>query len=107
MPGGVMPTRAISSAARSSAAAREPPLWRVSTSAICEPMVKAGLRVVICSWEIIAIRFPRPRVHRLAAARSPAETMGLALLDRERSSAPRRGAAAETDLKPLDLQQRT
>ena len=61
MPGAVMPTRPISSAARSSAAAREPPLWRVSTSAICEPMVNAGLRLVIGSWKIIAMRLPRSR----------------------------------------------
>ena len=61
MPGAVMPTRPISSAARSSAAAREPPLWRVSTSAICEPIVKAGLRLVIGSWKIIDMRLPRSR----------------------------------------------
>jgi hypothetical protein len=61
MPGAVMPTRPISSAARSSAAAREPPLWRVSTSAICEPTVNAGLRLVIGSWKIIAMRLPRSR----------------------------------------------
>ena len=59
--GAVMPTRPISSTARSSAAAREPPLWRVSTSAICEPIVKAGLRLVIGSWKIIDMRLPRSR----------------------------------------------
>ena len=56
-----MPTRPISSTARSSAAAREAPLWRVSTSAICEPTVKAGLRLVIGSWKIIDMRLPRMR----------------------------------------------
>ena len=59
--GAVMPTRPISSTARSSAAAREAPLWRVSTSAICEPTVKAGLRLVIGSWKIIDMRLPRMR----------------------------------------------
>ena len=56
-----MPTRPISSTARSSASARDAPLWRVSTSAICEPTVKAGLRLVIGSWKIIDMRLPRMR----------------------------------------------
>ncbi len=47
----------------------------------------------------------RQRGDGFAAARFADQAMGFALLDPERGAAHRRGAAAETDLKSLDLQQ--
>ena len=53
------------SRARSQAARRERPRCRCTLSAICVPMVSTGLRLVIGSWKIIAIR--RPRSARIAS----------------------------------------
>ncbi len=41
------------------AARRESPRCRTTLSAICVPMVSTGLRLVIGSWKIIAILWPR------------------------------------------------
>src|ERR1700753_3524121 len=54
-----MPTRPISSIARSRAAALETFSWARICSAICPPTRCTGLRAEIGSWKIIAISLPR------------------------------------------------
>ncbi len=54
-----MRTRSSISRARSRAACHGSLKCRTTLSAICVPMVSTGLRLVIGSWKIIAIRLPR------------------------------------------------
>ena len=44
------------------------PRWRTTLSAICVPMVSTGLRLVIGSWKIIEMRWPRRRASPLRTA---------------------------------------
>ena len=85
-PGALTPTRPSNPAARSSASLRPPPRCRSNTSAIWEPMVKAGLRLVIGSWKIIAILSPRS----LAISRS----------ERPAISVPRNASRADERTAP-------
>jgi hypothetical protein len=94
----------ISSTARSSAAAREAPLWRVSTSAICEPTVKAGLRLVIGSWKIIDMRLPRMRAMLAIGQRHQIDAAERHALCRAMTAAGKQlmTASAVTDLPQPD-----
>ena len=56
-----MRTRSSISPARSRAARHGTPRWRTTFSAICVPTVSTGLRLVIGSWKIIEMRWPRRR----------------------------------------------
>ncbi len=56
-----MRTRSSISPARSRAARHDTPRWRTTFSAICVPTVSTGLRLVIGSWKIIEMRWPRRR----------------------------------------------
>ena len=57
--GSAMRTRSSISRARSRAADHGTPIWRTTFSAICVPTVSTGLRLVIGSWKIIEMRWPR------------------------------------------------
>ncbi len=66
--GDAAPGRA-SRCARSSAARQGTPQCRTTFSAICVPMVSTGLRLVIGSWKIIEILWPRMLAHLLVGER--------------------------------------
>ena len=54
-----MRTRSSISRARSRPACQDKPRCLTTLSAICVPIVSTGLRLVIGSWKIIAILWPR------------------------------------------------
>ena len=54
-----MRTRSSISNDRSRAARHDTPIWRTTFSAICVPTVSTGLRLVIGSWKIMEMRWPR------------------------------------------------
>ena len=100
--GSGMPTRRISSSARSRACRRLWPRRTRGPSAIWSPTRMTGFRAVIGSWKTIAISRPRssPRAIRRARARSVAVEDDLAPGDRARGRGSRPTSARSAIVLP-------